>query len=378
MHCNAQEQTVTKESFYKALDYLNYKAISLSLEEANTDLFEQFQKDINENDATSQSIVSFLNKNKAPDSTTKLSESISNEKNQYEKYSDIESARVFFTDKIFQENENLKSFETKRLHDTRSDGYADWKKTVVQNIPEILQLDYKVLNMKVEELNNKVRTLEVLLYILTGFIIIALAFVVVRYAKKAISSQPQPIPDSLKSYIKEKIEDAKYTTGDDVHRMIQNTLKNNSKQNKSVVDDSFGKSKSDEVPFHINPPKEEPAPAPPAPKVHEEPQAVFYLSTPNPDGTFNVSSITKQYREGASIYIFYESGNKAEFEIYSDESSIRLALKYPDKNIDPVCDVEGEGYTADVTCVNIIKRGTAELDNNKWKVTGKVRIQYGN
>src|SRR5690606_11239158 len=99
-------------------------------------------------------------------------------------------------------------------------------------------------------------------------------------------------------------------------------------------------------------------------------------STPNANGSFNESSATATYKEGASIYKFTkESFNKATFRLDDREASVRLAVQYPDKNIDPVCDALN-AYNAKATRIVTREPGTVELLGDKWVLKQKAKISY--
>jgi len=108
-------------------------------------------------------------------------------------------------------------------------------------------------------------------------------------------------------------------------------------------------------------------------------EEVFYLSTPNSDGSFNVSSAQQIYRLGASIYEFRKlpNSNKATFSIDLRESSVKLALRYAALNIDPVCDAENEfNMNAKRIICKPGKEGQADLSGDKWTVSKKAKIFY--
>lgn len=115
-------------------------------------------------------------------------------------------------------------------------------------------------------------------------------------------------------------------------------------------------------------------------KPAEQPAAsgAFFLSTPNSDGSFNNSSANPSYKEGASIYKFMHiKENRAKFWIDERDASVKLALAYPDKNIDPVCDALN-AYDPRARKISTREPGVAELIGDKWKVITKAKIRYDN
>jgi hypothetical protein len=110
--------------------------------------------------------------------------------------------------------------------------------------------------------------------------------------------------------------------------------------------------------------------------IKDTEQNYFYLSTPNTDGSFNESSASPNFKEGASIYRFTKlNANKAIFQIDDRESSIRLALQFPDKSIDPVCDATN-AFNPKAIKIKTDQPGEVELQNGKWRVTKKSKIRY--
>jgi hypothetical protein len=104
----------------------------------------------------------------------------------------------------------------------------------------------------------------------------------------------------------------------------------------------------------------------------------FFLSTPNTDGSFNESSSSSTYKDGATIYRFTKIGNnRAKFQIDERDASARLALQYPDKNIDPVCDAIN-AFNPKASKITTVEQGEAELIGQKWIVNYKAKIRYEN
>ncbi len=112
------------------------------------------------------------------------------------------------------------------------------------------------------------------------------------------------------------------------------------------------------------------------PNLESKPSEVFYLSTPNKDGSFNVSSIRDSFKYGASIYQFTKtSRNRARFRIDSNEGAIKLALAFPDSNIEPSCELQN-AYRKNSSTIITEEEGEAELKGNKWRVIKPVKIRY--
>lgn len=102
----------------------------------------------------------------------------------------------------------------------------------------------------------------------------------------------------------------------------------------------------------------------------------FFLSTPNSDGSFNERSASYIYKEGASIFKFVKtSSNRARFQIDEREASLKLALQYPDKNIDPVCDALNT-FDPKAKRIITIEPGEVEFGNEKWVKVKKAKIRY--
>lgn len=136
------------------------------------------------------------------------------------------------------------------------------------------------------------------------------------------------------------------------------------------------KSETPVVPPPVAPLTKEVIPVEVPQPVVETRKEIFFLSTPNLNGSFNESSASATFREGASIYRFTkESFNKATFCIDEREASIKLALQYPDKSIDPVCEALN-AYNARATKIVTKKPGTAELKGDKWVIQTKAKISY--
>lgn len=122
----------------------------------------------------------------------------------------------------------------------------------------------------------------------------------------------------------------------------------------------------------VPPPISVAVPQPEIPKTSN----IFFLSTPNSDGSFNNSSASLHYKEGASIYNFQNTEeNQAKFKIDEREASTKLAMRFPDKNIDPVCEAVNK-FDPNPKSIFTVEPGVAELVGDRWRVITKARIRY--
>ena len=119
-------------------------------------------------------------------------------------------------------------------------------------------------------------------------------------------------------------------------------------------------------------------PPPPPPPIE---RAEYFLSTPNSDGTFNVSSMSDQFRPSASIYKFLvkqENGNsQADFMIADDYDAMRDALSSPGSYLDPVCE-SVNAYFPTAKRITNVRPGQAVRQGDKWVVKRehKALIRY--
>ena len=102
----------------------------------------------------------------------------------------------------------------------------------------------------------------------------------------------------------------------------------------------------------------------------------YYLSTPNSDGSFNESSAKNTFTEGATIFSLRDIGNN-KYEVYANdnESSVKLALQYPDKNIDPIFNAIS-AYNPNAKTLQTVVPAIVELIGGKFNLISKGEITY--
>lgn len=187
-------------------------------------------------------------------------------------------------------------------------------------------------------------------------------------------ARPPGITEDIRAYVNRKIGEAPLHQGRQTDHSELQRLHDAVGQLRTEINGIKGRS----VPLEITN-ESMLAPVSPAEPVLPAEQ-VFYLPTPNPDGSFPASTLSGSYREGASIYQMTlpgGDGGHAVFQLCRDETAIRLALQYVELRIDPCCRALNActGATR-----NIIPDapGRLELRGDRWVVTDKANIHYEN
>jgi len=399
---------VSEDAFKKAVDYVNCKAVEFSLK-SKLDILKQYQKSCSCKDgAANTEISNFLAGVGGYDATIALANEIELLKKQFNNNWKVEDEVIFLTENIFADKtkyQKLYLFADKRKNDT---GFATFKSDLKKELPAILAKQTLVSNQtqpNADSLNQiKPATLEERLTMLEQskklaeeekgwfsrnlniFVIISLILAIILFILKIIqiannsSSGEEDVSEKVRKYVKDKISDASFNKGssnqgvgsfaisnlEDKIRRLEIELR----EVKSQVDNS-------KIPFEVVQPRYEQQSWQDTrqPEVKTE---TFFLSTPNSDGSFNDSSVSPTYKEGASIYRFTKVGNnRAKFQIDEREASVKLALTYPDKSIDPVCDAVN-AFNPKAKRITTVEAGEAELLNDKWIVnkTQKAKISY--
>lgn len=199
-------------------------------------------------------------------------------------------------------------------------------------------------------------------------ICVALVWIIAR------GNRPPGITDETRDYVKRKIADAREQQGrqTDPHQILQ--LREELRQLRIELSNIKGRS----IPLEIT---NEAALAPvPLAEPVELAQEVFFLPTPNPDGSFSASTLSGFYREGASIYqmtLSHSERDCATFQLCREDTAIRLALQYVELRIEPCCKALN-AYTGSAKSIIPESPGRLELRGDKWIITDKASIYYEN
>lgn len=393
---------VSKESYEKAVDLLNCKTVELTLPKEN---IQQYQQQCNCNATDFAQINKFLTSVGKLDATIALSNEVESLKKSFKENWKKEDVVTFlsvniFTDKKFQK---IAAFANKRKGKPEFDSYklnlkTDVANTLVESVTQetvtstntsVQQPNVEDRISKHEENQNMKKDDNGILGGLADYLIlfsILLGVIALLLALRKLSSETDY--DSL---IDKLIRSQRMNS----HFQPQQSVFRSSSNNNSIsaeLRDANNRIRDletqiEKIKFQLsnsNPVSSYTAQTT-QPTYQEVKQAevitqTFFLSTPNSDGSFNESSSSSTYKDGATIYRFTKIGNnRAKFQIDEKDASARLALQYPDKNIDPVCDAVN-AFNPKATRIITVEQGEAELQNGKWIVdrNKKAKIKYEN
>jgi hypothetical protein len=397
----AQAQ-VSKESYEKAVDLLNCKTVELTLPKENIQQYQQ-QCDCNATDFAQ--INKFLTSVGKLDATIALSNEVESLKKSFKENWKKEDVVTFLSESIFTDKkfQKIAAFADKRKGKPEFDSYKLNLKTDVANalVESVTQETVTSTNTSVQQPNveDRISKLEenqntkkddngilggladylILFSILLGVIALLLAL-----RKPSSETDYDSLIDKL---IRCQRMNSHFQSQQSVFR---NTSNNNSSSaelrdaNNRIRDLETQIEKIKSQLSTTNPVSSYTAQTTqPTYQEVKQPEVItqtFFLSTPNSDGSFNESSASSTFKDGATIYRFTKIGdNRAKFQIDEKDASARLALQYPDKNIDPVCDAVN-AFNPKATRIITVEQGEAELQNGKWVVdrNKKAKIKYEN
>ncbi len=390
---------VSKESYDKAVDLLNCRTVEYALKDSRTkDVAVQFSENCKCQDIPDFNlIISSIARSETR--TIELANEIEGLKKSFKENWKKEEIVAFLTEGIFADNAKYKkifAFADKRKGKPEFDTYkTDLSDKLIENIPQEniasintetshSSLEYRLaeLEKNLEANNDKswfsgitsqIIVVAFLVSLLLSFLTIFLAY--------RLFSNDSVVSSGVKNYVKEKIDEFTF---------IRNTPSNQSYNSVELRD---AKNRINDLELLVKNLCDKINTAPVSnfssqtiqPAVQEAKQLEvktesFFLSTPNSDGSFNESSASSAYKDGATIYRFTKIGsNRAKFQIDEKDASAKLALQYPDKNIDPVCDAVN-AFNPKATRITTVEQGEAELQGGKWIVekNKKAKIKYEN
>ncbi len=397
---------VSKENYEKAVDYLNCKTVELSLKEFNKVYYTGYLNEVacDSGNISFEAINDYLIKNKIQ-KTFDLSNEINNlKRNSIKNGWQATDATQFLSEDVFN-NKNYKELNYFASQRKDNANFSSLRKLLSEKLILILSGGQKIVppqggdsnpktNSDVLDDQTKTRvdkdksdSSEISDWMFIIFFILAAIVIGLAIYFFLIADNPLNLLRGRGNYVRRFPSEKIYlpkpnsrATSSDIE-----ILHNKIKELGTVVEDLKGELKGE-----IETLKKELRTIPQneivTPKLSENRsrrdsnQEVFYLSIPNEDGNFYAKHAHPTYKEGTSIYRFTKtSPNQAVFQIDERETSIRQALQYPDKNIDPVCEANN-AFNREMRRIITLKDnlGKAVLDGDKWKVTRKAKIRYEN
>lgn len=404
----AQAQ-VSKKSYEKAVDWLNCKTVELTLPKKN---IQQYQQECNCNETDFTQIKEFLTSVSKLDATIALSNEVESLKKSFKENWKKEDVVTFLSENIFtsKKYQKIVEFANKRKGKSEFDTYKKGLKKelediLIENVPPetATPVDKNVQKpnsaskdggTEPEKVQNKSNHGGFLGWLADYLIIYAILLGIIALFFGLRKQRAKPNDDALedKSIKNQKMNSHSQSPDSSIDsnsnsriqdleskiNKIANTLKEKIEKIENIDKIKKLESELEEMKKQINALNSVLRPTTQSSYREEAPPETFFLSTPNSDGSFNESSAQPTYREGGSIYRFTKIGRDiAKFQIDEREASVKLALQYPDKNIDPVCEVVN-AFNPKATRIMTIEQGEAKLGTNKWLVNKKSKIRYEN
>ena len=391
------EAQVSKDAFEKAVDLLNCKTVELTLPKEN---IQQYQQQCPCNETGFAQINQFLTSVGKLEATITLSNEVENLKKSFKDNWKKDDVITFLSESIFSDKtkyQKIYVFADKRKGKPEFATYkanlkTDLANKLVENVQQpnvtvpvktVVQqptLEDKVSSLEKENVTDNGKSwfsgITSQILVVSVLVSLLLSFLTLFLRSKLFDGDDNEVTDDIKNYVKRKIDDAGFSrnaSGSNINsfelRDANNRIRDLELQVKNLTDKLSSATPIQS--FTIQPTYQET-------KQPETKTETFFLSTPNSDGSFNDSSVSPTYKEGASIYRFTKAGNnRAKFQIDEREASVKLALTYPDKSIDPVCDAVN-AFNPKAKRITTVETGEAELVNDKWIVnkTQKAKISY--
>lgn len=380
---------IKKETFEKAVDILNCKTVELSLPVENVQEYKQ-QCPCEKSDY--KEINEFLISVNL-DATLALSKEVESLKktfNENWKKEEVVSflSKSIFTDKKYQK---IVAFASKREGQTDFNNFKSRLKTDLENtfpnsdpMKTVIEVNTEVqqpsLEDRILELENNTKKvgsgflgglLEYLIMFSVLLAVFSLYFSLRKHHRK-----DNEVSNEVKNFVRKKIEDINWNKNTSNINVGSSELKdanNRIRDLESQIEKIKTQLNTSNTVSIITSNSANQETKQPEMKVE-----TFFLSTPNSDSSFNESSASLTYKDGATIYLFTKIGsNKVKFQIDEKEASAKLALQFPDKNIDPVCDAVN-AFNPKASRITTVENGEAELQNGKWILIKKAKIKYEN
>lgn len=399
--CGFAQAQVSKESYENAVDLLNCKTVELSLQRNGNP--QKFQQQCPCGEVNNTQIIQFLNSVGNLDATIALSNEVESLKKLFKENWKKDDVVTFLSESIFTDKskfQKINAFAEKRKSKPEFEAYKTGLKTELsakledkapqQNVDATTASDQlstlKDRVAKLEKNQNNKREDKGILGGLADYLIIF--SVLLGVFALILSLRKQNSETNYDTLINKLIGSQRMNSHFQSQSGFSRATPSN-QSNSTQLKDAFQritdleteisklKDKINTQTTTSNFTTQTTVQETKQPEVKTE---TFFLSTPNSDGSFNESSASSAYKDGATIYRFTKTrSNIAQFQIDEKDASAKLALQYPDKNIDPVCDAVN-AFNPKATRITTVEPGEAELQNGKWIVekNKKAKIKYEN
>lgn len=389
---------VSRESYEKAVDILNYQSVyySLSVLSPTSGVTAKFKTNCNcENNPVFEKIKSSIQETELK--TIEISNEIQKLKSQDISAFDQSRALDFLLNASFNESNVLKDFRNQLEQKGK---FSDYKTNLTQQLEGVLQENIQAKTSSQNESESMLSALERRIQIIEqnqnvkeekpgifgGFsdylvlLAIVLGIIGLFLALRKRDNYEELLHRILESRrLKDLIHSQSNSTSSGMRhnnstsseiRDMQGRIRDLESQINRLNND-IEKLKQPNSTYPISPSTSNQEVRQPEPKTE-----ILFLSTPNSDGSFNESSASNTYKDGASIYRLMKTGSaNAKFQIDENEASIKFALTYPDKCIIPVCDSVNE-YEPKYTKIKTLSQGESDLQDGKWVLKSKAVIRY--
>jgi len=401
---------VNRKSFDRAVELLNCRMTELSLKRDGK-YSSMFKRECSCDSSSNDQILQFLRSNKIKN-TISLFEEVNTLKNFNISNLSVDDVVDLLSDNIFADKRygKIRVFVEKRSNNNEFESFkadlrSELKALLLEGSPRQADTGLEVIvsNAKNGSESSVLEMNKTLKYGVASFLggqsdflilislIISISALIVSVRRKK-TENGDDIPYNIRKYVKEKIWEASTSRKTEDNSKISSDLNALQRRIDAIerridelkrrIDELY--SEIEEVQDLVKSNTDQGTMIEPArltekiSKKVEQPPVEFFLSTPNADGSFNETSSSQTYRDGATIYRFTKiDSNTATFRIDERDASLKLALQYPDKNIDPVCEALN-AYNPRATRILTVNDGEAILQNGKWVVdqNKKAKIRY--
>ena len=379
---NAQD-IIDTGAFNKVVDYLDCKLVEISINRSSKqNAIDNFKSNCNcDSEPGYTTIQNAISEDVK--ATRELSKQINSIKSKYRPTWKTENAIAYLKDTVFTNNESLKTFNGKYSND---ESYKAVKQSIEEQVRKRIKPTQPPAEVKVQipttegstetaTVPSGIFTLPVIILIV--FVALLIIAVIVIIGKLNSNRVPEHIVYFVESKISKAIQGLTFNN----NRTSSNENKNSNFLNKNIEDQiRLLEEKVAKLQLEVNSFQNRQIVKPSSSVVPDNRpnEEVFYLSTPNTDGSFDNSDVSQFYKDGASIYRFVKTlSNRASFYIEDKEDSINRALQYPDKRIDPVCEAQN-AFNPKAKSIKTITPGEVELIGDKWVISfnKKAKIRY--